>query len=111
MNGCGRPQRRVVLRPRADLDIDDQFEYLAVEGGLATAERFLNALRATLAALQENPKLGSSRNLPDERLAGLRIWPIQGFRRQLVFYIPTSDAIEVVRILHGARDVESVLAE
>ena len=105
----GRPRPRVVLRPKADTDIDHQFEYLAVEGGLATARRFLRALKQTCDMLQTSPELGSPRIFGDPRLAGLRMCPVRGFRRQLIFYIPSRDTIEIVRVLHGARDIEHLL--
>jgi len=38
-------------------------------------------------------------------LAGMR-W--HSVRKYLVFYIPRSDGIEVVRVLHGARDLEAL---
>lgn len=107
----GRSRRRLILRPRADLDIDHQFEYLAVEAGLATARHFLKALRGTCGSLQETPELGSERTFAPRRLAGLRVWPVKGFRRHLIFYIPSADAIEIVRILHGARDLLSILVD
>lgn len=107
----GRPRRRVILRPRADLDLDHQFEYLAVEAGLATARRFLIRLQETCRALQRNPELGSPRSFGARRLAGLRVWPVKGFRRQLIFYLPSKEVIEIVRILHGARDLESLLGD
>jgi toxin ParE1/3/4 len=100
-----------MLRPLADRDIDHQFEYLAIEAGLDTAKRYLLAVKKAFSALLQNPELGSPRTLGDRRLAGLRMWPVRGFRRHLVFYIPTSSAIEVVRVLHGVRDVEGLLGE
>lgn len=106
----GKAGRAVVLRPRADRDIDLQFEYLAVEVGLYVARRFLQNLRQTCQTLQENPELGSLRSFDDERLEGLRIWPVKGFRRLLIFYIPSEDAVEIVRILHGARDLEQIFS-
>ncbi len=105
----GRARRRVALRPQADRDIDHQFEYLAIEAGTHTAQRFLSALRMTLSALRVNPEIGSPRQFEDERLAGLRVWPVKGFRRQLVFYIPTRFTVEVVRVLNAARDVDAIL--
>ncbi len=32
----------------------------------------------------------------------------RAFRKYLVFYIPRSDGIEVVRVLHGARDLPAI---
>lgn len=104
-------RRRVALRPRADLDIDQQFEYLAIEAGTQTARRFLAGVRATLERLAADPEIGSPRRFSGSALAGLRIWPVRGFRRHLLFYRPLVDdeGIEVVRLLHAARDIESLL--
>jgi toxin ParE1/3/4 len=38
----------------------------------------------------------------------MRWHSVRGFRKYLVFYIPRSDGIEVVRVLHGARDLEAL---
>ena len=44
----------------------------------------------------------------DELAPGIRSFP---FGRYLVFYLPISDGIDVVRVLHGARDVDKVFGE
>ena len=57
------------------------------------------------------PGLGT-RYAPAEPAFGeLRYFPISKFRNHVVFYRPTSDGIEVVRVLHGARDLGSILSE
>ena len=33
------------------------------------------------------------------------------FRNHIVFYRPVADGIEILRVLHGARDLVSILAE
>ena len=35
---------------------------------------------------------------------------VQGFEKHLVFYRPTEAGIEIVRVLHAARDIAAVLA-
>jgi len=42
-------------------------------------------------------------------LEGLRCFRIRGFENHFVFYRPHESGIEVVRVLHGARDLESIL--
>jgi toxin ParE1/3/4 len=42
-------------------------------------------------------------------LAGLRAWPIPRFQNCVIYYRPIRDGIEVVRVLHGAQDVERIL--
>ena len=44
----------------------------------------------------------------EELASGLRSFPV---RRYVVFYRPLVDAIEVVRVLHGARDVTEIAEE
>ncbi|MBW2734518.1 MAG: type II toxin-antitoxin system RelE/ParE family toxin [Deltaproteobacteria bacterium] len=106
-----RPRGIALLSPRADRDIDQQFEYLAIAGGLALARRFLGQLRKTLHSLLDNPKQGSPRTLSDATLASMRVWPVQGFRRHLIYYLPAEKGINVIRILHAARDIERLFDE
>ena len=51
------------------------------------------------------PLMGRAR---DELLPGLRSMP---FGRYVIFYEPLSDGIDVVRVLHSARDIDAVFAD
>jgi len=42
---------------------------------------------------------------------GIQHWAVRGFESHLIFYRDTEEALEVIRILHGARELESILAE
>lgn len=33
------------------------------------------------------------------------------FERWLIFYIPADNTVQIVRVLHGARDLPTILAE
>lgn len=57
------------------------------------------------------PGIGERRESPNPRLAGLRVWRVEGFEKHLIFYRPAGDGIEIVRVLHGARDIDSILAD
>jgi toxin ParE1/3/4 len=39
------------------------------------------------------------------------MWRVRGFERYLIFYRPTDDGIDVVRVLHGSRDIESLFED
>jgi len=41
-------------------------------------------------------------------LEGLRSFRVEGFENHFVFYLPRESGIEVVRVLHGARDLEAI---
>jgi toxin ParE1/3/4 len=45
----------------------------------------------------------------DAFLAGLRFLPITKFPTYLLFYRPLDDGIELIRVLHGARDIARLL--
>jgi toxin ParE1/3/4 len=42
-------------------------------------------------------------------LRGLRWWRVKGFKRYIIFYRPSLQGIEVLRVLHAARDIEGIL--
>lgn len=93
------------IRPEADRDADEAAEYLAIEANLDIAIQFLAALERAYQRLVEHPLVGAPVRVFDPRLSGLRFWPVPGFERYLVFYVPAPAHIDVVRVLHGARDL------
>ena len=95
-------QHRVAQRDLAKLA-----EYIRRDKPRA-ALRFLNAARATFDFLLEMRSAGSLYESNNPELVDLRVFPISGFENYLIFYRPVSDGIEVVRVLHGARDIESI---
>lgn len=74
------------------------------------AIRYHEAIEATLQVLAREPQLGSYYRATNPRLADVRFWPVRGFGEHVVFYRDRPDAIEVVRVLHGKRDLDAVLA-
>lgn len=103
------PSRRIIKRPRAYQDLDEQAAYLQRESP-RVAIRFLEAADAAFASLAERPTIGRVYDPDNPRLAGVRTFLISGFPH-LIFYRPLDDGIEVLRVLHGARDLPRVLQE
>jgi toxin ParE1/3/4 len=101
----------VVRLPSALRDLDEAADYLRRQNGPERAIGFLRNADSTFTRLANMPGLGT-RYDPDEPVfANLRFFPISRFRKYLVFYRPIMDGIEVLRVLHGARDIRSLLAE
>lgn len=72
------------------------------------ALRFLDAADGELSRLADMPGLGRHREFSNPLLADIRSWAIRGFPQHLIFYRPVKHGIEVVRVLHGARDIDSL---
>ena len=102
------PEGRARKTPRAKLDLEDCANYLAEHGSLQVALRFLECAEATFEILVEHPGFGRQLQLTRPELEGLRSFRVQGFENHLVFYLPRESGIEVVRVLHGARDLEAI---
>ncbi len=98
-----------VIRPAARDDIIRQFRYYLLEDALEAATRFLDAVEETVEALCQMPHMGAPKHLKNPLLSGLRSWPVKGFEEILIFYIVQPDALRVVRVLHGRRDVKRIL--
>ncbi len=94
--------------PRAKRDLEDCAIYLIDHGSLQVALRFLESAEATFETLVDHPGFGRQLQFARPELEGLRSFRVQGFENHLVFYLPREFGIEVVRVLHGARDLEAI---
>ncbi len=101
---------RILRRPLADADLVAIFRYYAREAGLPVADCFFREAEATFARLAGTPGMGHRYEAEEPLYADLRYFPVSRFRKYVVFYRAAADGIEVIRVLHGARDVHSVLA-
>ena len=102
--------RKLVIRPQAVIDLDEQALYIArdsIEVGL----RLYLAAHGAYARLLDMPELGSRRELAIPELNGLRMWPIPAFSNHLIFYRPSDAGVEIVRVLHASRDIPVILEE
>ena len=75
-------------RPRFLLDLAEELTWLKDKAGAEVAERWYDALVATIQFIKKNPFVGRERK--DLTLAGIRSWRVRGFPRWLIFYTATS---------------------
>jgi plasmid stabilization system protein ParE len=73
------------------------------------ALRFRDAVRHTVDSLREHPLVGARYRSTKPELQKLRSWPVAGFEVIRIYYHAETDAIHVIRILHGKRDVKRTL--
>jgi toxin ParE1/3/4 len=99
--------RRVVRSPESEQDLAEIADYLARNSARA-ALRFLEAAEATITRLTDMPGLGSVFESDHSRLANLQVSLVKGFPAYLIFYRYTDDEVQIVRVVHGARDLENL---
>jgi toxin ParE1/3/4 len=100
----------VSYRPQAELDLEVAFAWYFEHAGLEVGQRFYGAVFSTVRSLSETPGIGSRRwQWVSPKLTDVLVWKVREFKK-LIFYRPTIEGIEVVRVLHGARDIGSELA-
>jgi len=88
----------VSKRPKALSDLQQIWAYIA-EDNPVNATKFLEQVDEKLKKLAESPFIGRQRN---ELFEGLRSFSIG---RYIAYYIPLTQGIDLVRILHGSRDL------
>jgi toxin ParE1/3/4 len=98
---------RLIVHDRAKADVDDIADYIATDS-IDAALRFYQAAQDAFNLLADFPGAGARQSVPDPAFAQLRSWPITGFRKYLICYLPLSDGVEIVRVIHGAQDVNRV---
>lgn len=91
---------RYLLQPAARDDIKDIYRYIADRNRTAAAKVRAQIL-STFRMLAESPFLGEAR---DDLAAGLRIFTTGNY---VIIYRPKPGGIEIVQVVHGARDWEA----
>jgi len=102
--------RHIVIRDAALRDLHDLTDYLAGRS-LELSIRFSRAVDGTFRKLAAMPELGSPQDFGRPELIGLRRTRVPKFENYLIFYRPTDDGIEILRVVHGARDLSGLFED
>ena len=100
----------LVLRERAQRDIDEAVGHYLAESGIPLALEFIDALEEACRRIGERPASDSPRYAHELDIPGLRSHAVRRFP-YLVFYVEREAEIDVWRVLHGARDVAAWMRE
>src|SRR5579862_2427082 len=102
----------ILKREIAKRDLAAQWLWYAQNASVEVADRFLRAADRTLRGLAAQPFSGAPFASRIGELAGMRHFPVSGgFDKILLFYFAIENGIDLVRVIHGSRDIESLLAE
>lgn len=94
---------RYLISPTASRDLDDISDYFALRN-IEAGERFVESFNKKCRWLVEFPNIGRSYREFDPTLRGV---PRDGY---IIFYRAIDDGIEIVRVVSGHRDLNSLFS-
>jgi plasmid stabilization system protein ParE len=92
--------------PQASDDLFDIWAFIARDN-LEAANRIEQAVYEACDHIAESPLAGSVRT--DLTSRPVRFWLVQPYTNYFIVYDPENRPVHIVRILHGARDLPSIL--
>jgi len=98
------------IAAKARFDIAEIGYYFA-QHAPEVENRFYLAFDKTIQQLSRSPALGERCRFRNPTTKGMRIWQVDGFSNYLIFYRLNGDQLEILRVLHGARDYETLFNE
>jgi len=91
-----------IITEQAQADLDEAWDYLA-ERSSSSADKLIDRFVAAARVHARFPESGKSR---EELKPGLRSFVVHPF---VAFYRPAEGTIEVLRFLHGKRDIRRLM--
>ena len=96
--------KRFVLTKTAERDLDKIKSYLGEKAGPATTRRVMKEIRRAFDLLGRNPGVGHVRQDVIDR--PVKFWPLYSY---LIVYDPETKPVQIMRVLHGMRDLAEIL--
>jgi toxin ParE1/3/4 len=86
--------------PRSETDVTAIWDFIAADS-IKAADTVLARIDAAFDMLADTPFAGRPRR---DLAPNLRSFPVGNY---IIFYVPIADGIEVVRVMHGHRDIDA----
>lgn len=97
--------------PQAEEDLNEIVQYI-LENNIKAALRFVDDVEKTCTELTQMPDMGHIFDTYNLSLKDIRIIRVSKmYSNYLIFYRQTRKGIEVIRILHGARDLPALFVD
>ncbi|MEM9217793.1 MAG: type II toxin-antitoxin system RelE/ParE family toxin [Cyanobacteria bacterium P01_F01_bin.150] len=100
----------LIKRPIVIQDLIDHATYISLDN-LDAGDRFLYAAEDTFQQIAKFPGIGRLSGFTTPAIANVRQYRIKGFNRYIIFYQSHSDMVEIIRVLHGAQNLEFILEQ
>jgi len=88
---------KLIISDQAVVDLEQIWQHIGIDSP-AAADMQIQAIYETCLLIKENPETGKTRD-------GIRCLPV---KKYLIFYRIKNKAIQIVRILSGYRDLDSI---
>jgi toxin ParE1/3/4 len=92
----------VVVRPRAMVDLAEIWAFIA-DDSAEHADAFASLIDSKFEVLARQPNMGRRR---PELAKNIRSFVVGQY---VIFYLPVRGGVQIVRVIHGARDIEAIL--
>ena len=86
--------------PQAEIDLTSIWDFIA-DDSVRAADALIDRIEAAFDMLAQTPLVGRAR---EDLVPNMRSFPVRGY---VIFYVPVSDGIEVVRVMNGRRDIDA----
>ena len=104
-----KPHYRVLSK--ADKDLDNQADYVSEHFGLDSSEQFIHAAHETFKLLVTHPQLGWALRFGLRSMKALRVFRVNGFAPMLILYRPLENGVEILRVVHGSRNLRALFRQ
>ncbi len=94
---------RVEKSPRAQRDIDETWLHIAKKNSVSVADEWLSRIDECFRKLSIYPRSGRAREDLGHELRSIPEYPY------LILYRVLSDRVQVVRVVHGSRDLKDLI--
>jgi toxin ParE1/3/4 len=98
-------RRAIIWSPQARVDLSEIWDYYAKVAGRQRADMIVREINDASRLIEEHPFAGRSR---DEVRPGLRSISARPY---VIFYRVRDEVAEIVRILHGRRDLDEIFSD
>lgn len=86
--------------PQTEIDLTSIYNFIA-DDSVKAADAWLKRIEDSFDMLAQTPMAGRAR---DDLSVNLRSFPVG---RYVIFYIPVSDGVEVVRVMNSRQDIDA----
>lgn len=103
-------KRKLFFTDAAIADVVEQADWYQSQSGRTLARRWERAVKSVVTFAIRRPGAGSRCTFKSAELHDVRRLPITGFPKHLLFYRYDEDVVSVLRVVHGARDLETLIS-